>query len=238
MTITVADPRGMARTGALVPVAAIPMDARVDALRFLAAYAYSPAGTDPVSRRSRRLCAAIKAADPEVLAGGARTIAALVRQRADFAAHLDPDAVLVPVPSSVPRPTAETDVSVDIARALARCGIGAGVRAVLARGMPVRKSATAPVGARPSVGMHFASFRIVATPLESAAAAFVLVDDVVSRGRTLLAAACRLRERFPRTPIVAGALMRTLGYVTDLPGLTAPCLGDIRWRHGDAVRRP
>ncbi len=236
MTITGDDGRCAARPDAHSAIAAIPATARVEVLRFLTAYAYSPAGVDPSSRRSRRLCAAIKAADPAALAAGARTIAGFVRGRADFAVALEPRAVLVPVPASVPRPMGETRVSRGIATELVHCGIGADVRELLVRAVPVRKSATAPIGARPSVAAHFASFRIIQTPIEPAVAAFVLVDDVVSRGRTLLAAACRLRERFPQTPICALALMRTLGYVTAIPGLTAPCVGDIRWRRGDAVR--
>lgn len=146
--------------------------------------------------------------------------------------------MLVPVPASAPRAAFATDVSLEIARSLAQAGIGAGVRDVLARAEAVRKSATAPVGARPSVAMHFTSFEALATPVEASTTALVLVDDVVSRGRTLLAAACRLRERHPQTPILALALMRTLGYATGLAALMAPCAGEIRWRHGDAVRRP
>ncbi len=236
MTITVDDGRCATGPGAHSVVPAIPAAARVEVLRFLSAYAYSPTGVDPSSRHSRRLCAAIKAADPAALAAGARTIAGFVRSDAGLAADLHRDAVLVPVPASESRPAGGTCVSVGIATALARCGIGADVRELLVRAVPVRKSATAPIGARPSVAEHFASFRIVATPVEPAAAAFVLVDDVVSRGRTLLAAACRLRERFPLTPIGALALMRTLGYVTVIPRLTEPCVGEIRWRREDAVR--
>ena len=241
MTIMAVDPRGARRQGAVDVESAgsvIPACARVEALRFLAAYAYSPSGTDPVSRRSRRWCAAIKAAEPQALAAGARTLAGFVRQRPEFATLLERGAMLVPVPASAPRLTAGTGVCVELALALARCGIGAGVCEVLVRDAPVRKSATAPAGARPTVAIHYASLRIVAASTGSAAAAHILVDDVVSRGRTLLAAACRLREHFPRTPILALALMRTLGYVTAIPGLTAPCVGEIRWRHGDAVRRP
>ena len=236
MTITVDDGRRAARSGAPSPLPAVPAAARVEVLRFLAAYAYSPSGVDPPSRRSRRLCAAIKAADPAALAAGARTIAGFVRSGTDWAAYLDRAAVLVPVPASVPRTMDETHVSAGIAAALVHCGIGADVRELLVRAVPVRKSATAPIGARPSVAEHFASLRIIQAPVEPAVAGLVLVDDVVSRGRTLLAAACRLRERFPQTPIVALALMRTLGYVTALPRLAAPCAGEIRWRRGDAVR--
>lgn len=241
MTTSAVDPDCARRTDcreASDGVVAIPAAARVEALRFVSAYAYSPAGTDSMSRRSRRWCAAIKAADPQALSVGARTLARVARARTEFATPLDRGAVLVPVPGSVPRPASGTCVSVALAIALTRCGIGVGVREVLERAVPVRKSATAPAGARPTIATHYASLRIVATPIGPDAAVLVLIDDVVSRGRTLLAAACRLHAHFPRTPILALALMRTMGYVTDIADLDAPCLGEIRWRHGDAVRAP
>ena len=66
----------------------------------------------------------------------------------------------------------------------------------------------------------------------------ILVDDVVTKGRTLLAAASRLHEAFPRTRIRAFALVRTMGLIPEVPRLLDPCKGEIRWEAGDARRRP
>jgi phosphoribosylpyrophosphate synthetase len=66
----------------------------------------------------------------------------------------------------------------------------------------------------------------------------MLIDDVVTRGRTLLAAATRLQEAFPAVEIRAFALLRTMGLVPNVRQLLDPCIGEIRWKAGDAHRRP
>jgi phosphoribosylpyrophosphate synthetase len=65
-----------------------------------------------------------------------------------------------------------------------------------------------------------------------------LVDDVVTRGRTLLAAAARLHEAFPVAEIRAFALLRTLAQHEELCRLLEPYEGEVRWIFGDARRTP
>jgi hypothetical protein len=66
----------------------------------------------------------------------------------------------------------------------------------------------------------------------------VLVDDVVTKGRTLLAAATRIQEAFPDTEVRAFALLRTMGLIPDVAQLLEPCVGEIRWTGADAQREP
>jgi adenine/guanine phosphoribosyltransferase-like PRPP-binding protein len=66
----------------------------------------------------------------------------------------------------------------------------------------------------------------------------LLVDDFVSKGRTLLAAAATLQEALPEAEVRAFALARTLGYVPGLEHLVVPCEGEILWLDGDAWRTP
>jgi hypothetical protein len=66
----------------------------------------------------------------------------------------------------------------------------------------------------------------------------VLVDDVITKGRTLLAAATRVHEAFPNARIRAFALLRTMGMVPEIGQLLDPCVGEIRWQGGDAHRNP
>jgi adenine/guanine phosphoribosyltransferase-like PRPP-binding protein len=66
----------------------------------------------------------------------------------------------------------------------------------------------------------------------------VLIDDVITKGRTLLAAAARVREAFPHAQIRAFALLRTMGMTTGVEHLLDPCRGEIRWQAGDARRTP
>jgi hypothetical protein len=67
---------------------------------------------------------------------------------------------------------------------------------------------------------------------------FVLIDDTITRGRTLLAAAAVLYHAVPGASIGACALMRA---ETDSPYITAltdPLVGHIHYSGGDALRSP
>jgi pyrimidine operon attenuation protein/uracil phosphoribosyltransferase len=66
----------------------------------------------------------------------------------------------------------------------------------------------------------------------------VLIDDVITKGRTILAAAARLHEAFPGADIRAFALVRTMGLLADVAGPLGPCQGVVRWAGGDAWRDP
>jgi adenine/guanine phosphoribosyltransferase-like PRPP-binding protein len=100
----------------------------------------------------------------------------------------------------------------------------------------VHKSATAAPGERPSVHLHYESF-FIERPAVSPER-IVLIDDVVTKGRTLLAAATRVHEAFPCAQIRAFALVRTMGLIAGVNQLLDPCKGEIRWRAGDAHRSP
>lgn len=54
--------------------------------------------------------------------------------------------------------------------------------------------------------------------------AFVLVDDVITRGATMIAAAARLRDLYPDIPIAAFAIARTSN---EFQGIKVPCLGEV-----------
>jgi adenine/guanine phosphoribosyltransferase-like PRPP-binding protein len=87
------------------------------------------------------------------------------------------------------------------------------------------------------VRIHYESLSVV-PGFELPDARFLLIDDVVTRGRTLLAAALRLHEAFPQARITAFALLRTLGFKDHIDTLLDPCVGRIGWRAGDARRNP
>ena len=115
--------------------------------------------------------------------------------------------------------------------------IGAGVAGLAA--IAAARSIGASVRAfdtRPTVREHYESFRVrlTAEPIER----IVLVDDVITKGRTLLAAAMRLRECFPHADLRAFALVRTVAFRRGLERLIEPCSGVIRWAGGDARRDP
>jgi adenine/guanine phosphoribosyltransferase-like PRPP-binding protein len=144
--------------------------------------------------------------------------------------------VLVPIPRCGPSTSGAAWVAGELAVALQRFGLAAAVWTGLKRKYAIRKSATAPDGERPTVWQHYESLCV--EPSLSAADRLVLVDDVVTKGRTLLAAAMRMREAFPGAQLRAFALVRTMGLVPEVRQLLDPCQGEIRWAGEDAQRDP
>ena len=204
-------------------------------ITYASCYVYSPTGAGAVCERSRMLRALLKSGD----AGFMRKYALRVRQQARdsplLAGFFDAADVLVPVPGSAPCPSGRLCAAEHLSIALVNAGLGGVAWPGLHRVRPVRKSATAAPGDRPTVSLHYESF-IVDRPSISPER-IVLIDDVVTKGRTLLAAASRVQEAFPCAQIRAFALVRTMGF-SGIPQLLAPCRGEIRWKSGDAHRRP
>jgi predicted amidophosphoribosyltransferase len=127
-------------------------------------------------------------------------------------------------------------VAEHLAAALVREGLARRTWTGLHRIRAVSKSATAIAGRRPTVLSHYDSFAV--DDSVEALEHIILVDDVVSKGRTLLAAATRVQEALPNARIRAFAMVRTLGLVPDVSRLVDPCRGHIRWKAGDAHRNP
>jgi len=212
-------------------------------LPFASCFAYSPSGGGPLGNEARLLCTRLKAADPVWLPHLASRVWLEVAGRGCFAATFGARVLLIPVPGSAPK-----KVGLWVGERLAWClkelGLAAQVWPLLQRRHGVRKSAFAPAGERPSVLEHYASFAIARTQLAEMHGyvgeplRLTLVDDVITRGRTVLAAADRLREHFPAAQIRAFALLRTLGRDEPLEHLLDPCEGEVRRVSGDARRVP
>jgi predicted amidophosphoribosyltransferase len=145
------------------------------------------------------------------------------------------DATLVPVPSSDPSAT-RIWAAERLAVALHGVGLGRAVWPGIRRYFPVRKSATALNADRPTTQLHYESLSV--TDLAGEHQKIVLIDDVITKGRTILAAAARLHESLPNTDIRAFALVRTMGFLADVAHFLEPCNGFVRWGGGDARRDP
>ena len=234
-------------------------------MSFASCYAYAPLGDGPLCDAARQMCARLKEADARWLARFAVQVWREHATNGRFVALFGRDVVLVPVPGSRPQ-TGAPWVGERLAWCLKDMGLAGAVWPCLRRRHPVRKSAFAAAGERPSVLEHYASFAVecgeadhgglangrqmsladgslrplAARRLRGAGAtpALVLIDDVVTRGRTLLAAAARLREAFPAREIRAFALMRTLAQGEWPWRNPDPCEGQVRWLKGDARRIP
>jgi predicted amidophosphoribosyltransferase len=202
---------------------------------YASCYVYSPAGSGAMCERSRLLCALLKENDARFMFKYALRVREEAERCESLAGFFRATDVLVPVPRSRPR-ACGTWPAADLARALVSAGIGASAWPGLHRVCAVPKSATAAPGRRPSVSCHYASFHV--DPPSANYVNVLLIDDVITKGRTLLAAAARVREAIPRAQVRAFALLRTMGLAPDIETLLDPCRGEIRWRSGDAQRIP
>jgi hypothetical protein len=214
-------------------------------VRFGSFLVYSPRGTSETSRRSRRICHAIKTdgvfGQPPMriieYAVGRLKEAVGTRELGDL---LAPDVTLVPCPRSAPFPPGQRPalwVPLRICTALRAGGLGATIMPLLERVEAVRKSAFAGPGERPSVQSHVATMRVdqsIERP-----ARVTIIDDVVTKGATLLAAASLLADAFPAAEVRAFALVRTMGLVPEVDRIVDPVTGRIAWTQtGGADRQP
>ena len=207
-------------------------------LDFASCFVYAPCGDSKVSARSRSFCATIKAAEPALVPLYARCVARQARLKPELAEFFRAIDVLIPIPPCRPSRTYREHLPNRLADALVAEGLASSACKSLHRIRAVPKSATAAPGRRPTVQAHYDSLRVLSGPELADGAHLLLIDDVVTRGRTLLAAAMRLHEAFPQARISAFALMRTRGFTDDLDGLLEPCVGRIGWRAGEAHRNP
>jgi hypothetical protein len=208
----------------------------IRAVAYASCYVYSPAGSGAVCERSRLLRALLKAGDASFMLKYALRVRQQATDSSLLTGFFGATDILVPVPGSAPSEAGGSWAAKHLAVALVNEGLGGAAWSGLRRVRAVRKSATAAPGERPTVNLHYDSFFIErpAIPLER----IVLIDDVVTKGRTLLAAATRIHEAFPCAQIRAFALVRTMGFLPGVQQLLDPCKGVIRWRSGDAHRSP
>ena len=207
----------------------------IDRLAYASCYAFSPRGVSEIANRSRILRTRIKLAERESL----RLAAERVRQFYDaglFREFFGGDVVLVPAPASSPLAPGAVSRTALICDALLAVGLAASVSELVLRTTAIRKSAFAAPGTRPNAAEHFETLavnraRLPETPL-------VVVDDVVTRGATLLAIASRLAEAFPKISVRAFALVRTESTAA-IERIQDPLEGFIALRAiGETVRRP
>ena len=194
---------------------------------------YSPRGTSDTSRKSRLWCDAVKFDRPGKLR---LVIEALPRRGTRELLHLlGKDALLVPVPRSAPLQRGALWPGLRICEELLRVGLGGEMRPCIERVKAIQKSAFARQGERPAPEVHLKSM-VIHEELHSKAR-IVIVDDVVTLGATLLAAASLVNAAWPRSSVLAFALVRTMGLVPEVDSVLAPCVGRIRLASGGKAWR-
>jgi predicted amidophosphoribosyltransferase len=114
--------------------------------------------------------------------------------------------------------------------------LGKEILSCLSRVKPVAKSAFAAPGERTSVQKHLESMEV--ERLLVAPGSITVIDDFVTKGATLIAAASLVKEAFPQAPVRVFALVRTMGLIPDVESIVAPCVGTIRLDGSDVRRDP
>lgn len=218
-----------------------PFRPSLGSVSFSSCYIYSPRGRGFGSEAARLVCARLKSGEAAWLPICARQVHDLAIRHSMLSGLFTNQAVLIPVPGSAPS-AHRTWAAERLAFALHGVGLGGSVWAGIERRFPVRKSATALNADRPTVSQHYESFAVseYSTTARSAfePVKFVLIDDVITKGRTILAAAARVHEAFPNADIRAFALIRTMGFVAKVDDPLNVCQGQVRWSAQDARREP
>jgi len=185
-------------------------------LPFVAFLRYSSHGITPDSRRTKEWTYAIK--DDRALNGlnaidyTTQRIQETVQQFPCLQSCLGPTVTLVPMPRSSPLVTGALWPASRISQSLVARGLAAQVLACLERHTPIRKSATAPPGTRPTPQEHHDTTRIQLGLQFHDVKAITLIDDVITKGSTYVGVYPHLRAAFPGIPITLLALVRTMSY--------------------------
>jgi predicted amidophosphoribosyltransferase len=144
--------------------------------------------------------------------------------------------VLVPTPSSSLKKPGSLDVPTRIAFALQK-KLGNEVAECLIRVKPLPKSATSAASGRSTAAQRFDSLQVqeILTKPEW----ILLVDDVVTRGATVLGAANRLAKSYPDARIAAFMVLRSVSNPSEFKGVRESVCGSITLQpNGGTLRRP
>ena len=212
-------------------------------LKYGALFAYSPYGQSREEELSKDYKTAVKGDQFYPISGKqvqmsnyiAQTISES-RRTLPFGRLFDENPVLVPVRSTSMMKSDSLWAPLRIATAMQAIGLGKEVSACLERVYPIQKSATSG-GNRASVQEQFDSLRVqklIADPTS-----IVLVDDIVTSGRTLVGSARRLAEAYPEVRISGFAAMRTVTLSKNFKRLNNPVFDEITmYPSGKTHRNP
>lgn len=213
----------------------------VSKLEFASFLIYSPRGKSPISAKSQRVMEAIKSHAPGRID---LFIEKLAENAQQFPGWFGRDVTVVPVPKSFPFPhqrfvTPENSlwVSKEICLAMIKHGLASEMIPCLRRVTPVKKSAFSKPGERPSIVNHLESMECDLAL--SKKKNILVVDDVITKGRTMFAAASLIKAMFPSLNIRGFALLRTMGLVQEVDHIMECCAGGIlEYKNDDVSREP
>jgi hypothetical protein len=210
-------------------------------LEFGSFLSYSPMVTSDAEQRAYNVMLALKRHTP--VSSPSRfipeTISKHIKEnlaKLPFEEFFTTNPRLIPVPKSSRMRPGDLWVPQRIANALMKTGLGKAVDECLIRHHAVPKSATSKPADRPTVVQHYDS--LVVNKILPEPEQILLIDDVITRGATVVAAASRLASIYPKSRIRSFAAMRAMTYPFRFNRLVDPCKGDITFNGRFIHREP
>ncbi len=203
---------------------------KITDIEFGSLLTYSPRGITDEEARSRTFKAKLKTDGflekeeilmTEYIAQGIKNNL----EKLPFADFFKANTVLVPTPSSSLTKADTLWVPQRLASALVNNGLGEKVSSCLERTTPLRKSHTSSNTNRPKAHEHYESMSVqkeLSEPSE-----ILLIDDFITRGATLIGAANRLADAFPKTKIRTFVGIKTISNPKNFRKIYDPCIGKI-----------
>jgi hypothetical protein len=215
---------------------------------------YSPRGTSIPERNSKDITIRLKndqyitKEDPPILMSD--FISKLISKNKNvlpFSNFFNNNTTLIPIPNSslmeLPIPNSPLPnpkplwVPQRFAKSLVYQGLGKEVLECLRRVKPLPKSAISTAPNRPKAFQHYDSLEVTEKlpPLKE----ILLVDDVITRGATIIGATNKLKDIYPNTVIRAFAVIRTISSSLNFNKIYDPCIGQIELNDsGETFRNP
>lgn len=199
---------------------------------------YAPRGSSVEAVRSRRVVADIKY--DRIFPGIGPIIEYTARRiheedPPELRGVLDRWTTLVPVPKVALMKPDTLWVPKRLCEALLSEGMAFEILPCLRRERAMVRSAGA--AKRPSPEMHYDSLKVERNLELAPPKKISLVDDVITRGATMLAAYSRMAEAFPGAEINAFAVVRTISDETDFEETLSPCAGTVVYHGGNSLTR-
>lgn len=211
---------------------------KISEVEFGSLLTYSPHGDSEKERESKAAMVNLK--NDNVLSSGILTSEYIARaikkdiKKFPFSNYFNSNTILVPAPKSSLLKKDMLWVPQRITTALINNGLGKVSEECLERTTALPKSSKSIPANRPKPFQHYESLKIRKLLFEPEE--IVLVDDVVTRGSTILGAINKLAEAFPNARIRAFAVMRTISNPKEFSDIVDPCVGTIKLS-GDSTRR-
>lgn len=159
-----------------------------------------------------------------------------LRDSPEFLGFFGPDVLVVPIPSSSLKQPGSLRIPHELGLALREVGLVGEVLELAVRMSALPKSAVSLPGNRSKAIDHFNTVQV--TKKLIAPSSILLVDDVITRGATMLGIAGRVMEAYPGIPVLGFAAMRALSHPHPFERLVDPCRGRVTLSGDQTFRRP